>query len=88
MSPSNSELQRLLRLIGETAAKGEKDAYAAGWRDCRAAILNAISSVPQQPANGIYLHEVPPPPPAEPPAENVAWTVPQPQANGTDGYTN
>lgn len=56
MSPSNAELQRLLRLLGETATKAEQEAYAAGWRDCRAALLKAVSSVGDKPqgTNGIY----------------------------------
>ena len=55
MSPSNLELQRLLRLLTDTATKAEQEAYAAGWRDCRAAMLKALSAIADEPeANGIY----------------------------------
>lgn len=57
MSPSNVELQRLLRLLADTATKAEQEAYAAGWRDCRAAMLQAIGAVADEPhaaSNGIY----------------------------------
>lgn len=63
MSPSNAELQRLLRLLSETATKAEEEAYAAGWRDCRAAIVNAVSALGDAPlgSNGLYnpLPEMP-----------------------------
>ena len=57
MSPSNVELQRLLRLLADTATKAEQEAYAAGWRDCRAAMLKALGDFAAEPhaaSNGIY----------------------------------
>jgi len=58
MSPANAELQRLLRLLTDTAGKAEQEAYAAGRRDCRAAMLKALSAVNDRPqssdGNGIY----------------------------------
>jgi len=50
--PANAELQRLLRLLTETASKAEQEAYAAGWRDCRAAMLKALSAVSDRPQAG------------------------------------
>lgn len=50
--PANAELQRLLRLLTETAGKAEQEAYAAGWRDCRAAMLKALSAVGDRPTAG------------------------------------
>lgn len=58
MSPANAELQRLLRMLTETASKAEQEAYATGWRDCRAAMLKALSAVTDRPSatdgNGMY----------------------------------
>lgn len=56
MSPANAELQRLLHLLSETATRAEEEAYAAGWRDCRAAIVNAMSAIGEAPhgSNGFY----------------------------------
>lgn len=57
MSPSNGELQRLLRLLADTATKAEQEAYAAGWRDCRAAMLQALGAIadePQAASNALY----------------------------------
>jgi hypothetical protein len=50
--PANAELQRLLRLLTETAGKAEQEAYAAGWRDCRAAMLKALSTIGDRPLAG------------------------------------
>jgi hypothetical protein len=57
MSPSNVELQRLLRLLADTATKAEQEAYAAGWRDCHGAMLKALGAVgdvPQAASNALY----------------------------------
>jgi hypothetical protein len=58
MGPANAELQRLLRLLTETAGKAEQEAYAAGWRDCRAAMLKALSAITDRPqasdSNSVY----------------------------------
>ena len=48
-SEASNELQRLLRALTETAAKAESEAYAAGWRDCRAALMKALSDVGDEP---------------------------------------
>ncbi|HEY1503498.1 MAG TPA: hypothetical protein VGF92_04310 [Stellaceae bacterium] len=48
-SEASNELQRLLRLLTETAVKAETEAYAAGWRDCRAAMVKALSAVGEEP---------------------------------------
>jgi hypothetical protein len=48
-SEASNELQRLLRALTETAAKAESEAYAAGWRDCRAALMKALSGVGDEP---------------------------------------
>jgi hypothetical protein len=103
MSPSNSELQRLLRLLAETATKAEQEAYAAGWRECRTAILNALAAVGDEPrANDFYapeaeaatlvIHHEPvhvEPAHAEPRTESVWQTPPVLNGNGADGsYTN
>ena len=55
--PANAELQRLLRLLTDTATKAEQEAYAAGWRDCRAAMLKALSAITDRPQGGdsIYM---------------------------------
>jgi len=55
--PANAELQRLLRLLTDTATKAEQEAYAAGWRDCRAAMLKALSSIGDRPQGGdsVYM---------------------------------
>ena len=50
--PANAELQRLLRLLTDTATKAEQEAYAAGGRDCRAAMLKALSSITDRPQGG------------------------------------
>ena len=42
MNQSHTELQRLFRLMAETALKLEQDAYAAGWKDCRNAMIKAV----------------------------------------------
>jgi hypothetical protein len=83
MSPSNAELQRLLRLLSETATKAEEEAYAAGWRDCRAAIVSAVSAIGDAPhgSNDIYN-----PLPAMPHSE-----MPHSELNGASAersYTN
>ena len=49
MNQAHGELQRLFRLLGETALKLEQDAYAAGWKDCRNAMIKAASSVSDVP---------------------------------------
>ena len=46
---ASNELQRLLRLLTETAVKAESEAYAAGWRDCRAAMMKALAGVGDEP---------------------------------------
>ncbi|HEX3974015.1 MAG TPA: hypothetical protein VHX19_21960 [Stellaceae bacterium] len=48
-SEASNELQRLLRMLTETATKAESEAYAAGWRDCRAALMKALSGVGDEP---------------------------------------
>ena len=48
-SEASTELQRLLRMLTETATKAESEAYAAGWRDCRAALMKALSGVGEEP---------------------------------------
>jgi hypothetical protein len=48
-SEASNELQRLLRMLTETATKAEQEAYAAGWRDCRAALMKALSGVGDEP---------------------------------------
>jgi hypothetical protein len=48
-SEASNELQRLLRMLTETATKAENEAYAAGWRDCRAAMMKALSGVGDEP---------------------------------------
>ena len=48
-SEASNELQRLLRMLTETATKAEQEAYAAGWRDCRAALMKALSGVSEEP---------------------------------------
>lgn len=63
-SEASNELQRLLRLLTETATKAESEAYAAGWRDCRAAMMRALGDIGDEPqaststststSNGIY----------------------------------
>jgi hypothetical protein len=92
MSPANSELQRLLRLLAETATKAEQEAYATGWRDCRVAIFNALAAVGDEPrANGFYAPEAEAAAPVihvEPRTES-AWQTPISNGNGADGsYTN
>jgi hypothetical protein len=52
MSPSNTELKRLLGLLAETATKAEHEAYTAGWRDCRAAMLRAMAVIGDEPQAG------------------------------------
>jgi len=55
--PANAELQRLLRLLSDTATKAEQEAYTAGWRDCRAAMLKAMSTITDRPQanDSIYM---------------------------------
>jgi hypothetical protein len=48
-SEASNELQRLLRMLTETATKAESEAYTAGWRDCRAAMMKALSGVADEP---------------------------------------
>jgi hypothetical protein len=48
-SEASSELQRLLRMLTETTIRAETEAYAAGWRDCRAALMKALAGVGDEP---------------------------------------
>lgn len=60
MDQSHGELQRLFRLLAETALKLEQDAYTAGWRDCRNAMIKAMQStsdVPPSLPNTAYRYE-------------------------------
>jgi len=60
MSQSHVELQRLLRLLSEATLKIEQDAYAAGWKDCRNAMIKAvygISDIPPSLPNAAYRYE-------------------------------
>jgi len=60
MSQSHVELQRLLRLVSEATLKIEQDAYAAGWKDCRNAMIKAvygITDIPPSPPNTAYRYE-------------------------------
>jgi hypothetical protein len=50
VNQAHAELQRLFRLLGETAVKLEQDAYAAGWKDCRNAMIKAVYAVNEVPA--------------------------------------
>ncbi|HWE72415.1 MAG TPA: hypothetical protein VG328_04590 [Stellaceae bacterium] len=55
-SEAGIELQRLLRMLTETATKAESEAYAAGWRDCRAALMKALSGVGEEPHAATPAH--------------------------------
>jgi len=60
MNQSHAELQRLFRLLAETTLKLEQDAYAAGWKDCRNAMMKvvyAISEVPPSLPSAAYRYE-------------------------------
>lgn len=60
MNQSHSELQRLFRLLAETTLKLEQDAYTAGWKDCRNAMIKAvyaISDVPPSLPTIVYRYE-------------------------------
>jgi hypothetical protein len=60
MNQSHIELQRLFRLLAETALKIEQDAYAAGWKDCRNAMIKtvySVSDVPPSLPNGAYRYD-------------------------------
>jgi hypothetical protein len=60
MNQFHAELQRLFRLLAETALKLEQDAYAAGWKDCRTAMIKAvyaINDVPPSSPNAPYRYE-------------------------------
>lgn len=50
MSASSAELKRLLVLLATAATKAEQDAYAAGWRDCHAAMVKAMFAITDAPA--------------------------------------
>lgn len=49
------ELQRLLRLLADAATKAEQEAYAAGWRDCRIAMLKALGEFVEEPHGGVEV---------------------------------
>jgi hypothetical protein len=96
MRPSNTELQRLLHLLVDTASKAEHDAYNAGWRDCHAAMVKAMSglteslaAVPaadqthEQSHQQPYQQQAPEPAPVFAPVETQNWDNPAPYMNGT-----
>jgi hypothetical protein len=59
MTQSHMEVQRLLRLLSEAAIKIEQDAYAAGWKDCRNAMIKAVygtSEIPPSLPNAAYRY--------------------------------
>ena len=60
MNQSHMELQRLFRLLGEAALKIEQEAYAAGWKDCRNAMIKAVYAVSDAPPslpNAAYRYD-------------------------------
>ena len=91
MSQSSVELQRLLHLLMDTATKAEEEAYAAGWRDCHAALLKAVATVTDAPAAAPVVHEPvhaepahvePAPVETEHHAETPNWHSPVSYSNG------
>lgn len=60
MNQSHIELQRLFRLLAEAALKIEQDAYTAGWKDCRNAMIKtlySVSDVPPSLPNAAYRYD-------------------------------
>ena len=49
MNQAHAELQRLFKVLAETAIKLEQDAYAAGWKDCRNAMIKAVYAISDVP---------------------------------------